>query len=238
MYADTNLIIDKLCALAGVPNHRETEWLGNAMFLYCAMLIPYKLIADPAFLKDRSELTGRPWTEEGIKKQRPYALSQFLAHLDVIQQLLKNGGGFVRDGKVTMADLHLAFVVQWPLLGHKGAEPEVSRESHPSVYKWLAAVHGAIASQKPAKVSFADCRAALTSVSVDGSRLHDKAEPLGLQPGTASTVSPVDTGKNHPQPGELVYINAAEVCLRTSGGVVISFPRINYTIAPAGRGKM
>ncbi|CCG82318.1 Predicted protein [Taphrina deformans PYCC 5710] len=236
VYADTSLIIARLCGEAGVSNDNVTEAMGAALFPYCAMLIPYELIADPAFLRDRSALTGRPWTEESVVRQRGFALAQFRGYLATLTGLLEVGGGTVRrGGRVTMADLHLAFVVQWVLFGHRGTGQDVSPDSHPVIYAWLKRVQSAVATQqKPGKVSFADVREELVRPSKRALE-HDERDPSQLKVGAKVAVTPTDTGKSHPQVGELLAINDSEVCLKTSGGVTISFPRINYVVGPVSQ---
>lgn len=237
MYADTGLIISKLCALAKVNNDRETEALGNAMFGFCAMLIPHQLIADEAFLKDRSELTGRPWSKEGIKAQRPFALSQFLAYASIVEELLRNGQGYIKDGKLSLADIHLVFLFQWALFGHKGVEPEVSKETHPVLYNWASKVLGALKAQKPKKVTFDQVKPSILAAKASTAS-HDSTEPLKLSPGSHISVTPMDTGKNHPQIGALVFINSREICLKTEAGATISLPRVGYMIGPVKKAKL
>lgn len=207
------------------------------MFPWCAQLIPSKLMNDEAFLKDRSQLTGTPWSKENMEKQRPFALSQFLAYADIIEVMIESGGGFVRDGKLTMADIHLVFIVSWVLFGHKGAEPEVSSSSHPVLYKWTQTVLDTVGRKKVEKVDFALAKKQLQSANATDAE-HDESEPLGLKKGASVTVTPMDTGKSHPQPGTLKFINSKEVCLETSEHVNISFPRLGYLIRPANKGKL
>lgn len=233
LYADTGLIINKLCALAKVANHRETEALGNAMFGFCAMLIPFEMISDEEFLKDRAELTGRPWTEESIRRQRPFALAQFLAHVATIEDIVRDGGGYVRDGRVTMADIHVAFVVQWVLLGHKGAEPEVSRQTHGSLYKWLEQVQAAVGYKKADKITFEQARKSILSATPRTAATTSVPHPMGLETGAKVTIVPVDTGRKHPQVGSLVYASEREICLRTHAGAHVSFPQAGYMLGPA-----
>lgn len=237
MYADTSLIISKLCKIANVPSHRETEALGASLFPWGAQLIPIGLMNDTAFLKDRSQLTGTTWSKENIARQRPFALSQFLSYAAVLEDMIKNGSGFIRDGKVTMADIHVVFVVSWVLFAHKGAEPEVSPSSHPTLFKWAKTVLETAGREKVEKIKFADIKSQLQAPTSSFGH-HDSSEPLGLQVGDAITVTPTDTGRTHPQDGSLEYINSTEVCVKTSSGVRISFPRLGYMIRPAKTGKL
>lgn len=246
MYCDTSLIISKLCALAGQRNYRETEALGQSMFGPGAMLIPYTLIADDRFLKDRSALTGRPWTEKSIRTQRGPALSAFISHLAIVQELLANnassssgGAGFVRGSQMSMADIHLLFLVQWVLAGHKGSSPEVSPESHPDIYAWMKRCNEALPKQtkRPARVTFASVRDQLTS---SDSRAGQSTgangtvqDVLPFKVGMQVSVTPMDTGKSHPQVGTLLALDAREVSVATAQGVHIHFPRIGYMVRPA-----
>lgn len=227
LYCDTSLIISKLCELANTPNHRETEALGASMFTPGAMLIPYNLIADEKFLKDRSELTGRPWTKTSITAQRVPALSAFISNLAIVEELLKNNGtGFIRGNAFSTADIHLLFLVQWVLFGHKGSEPEVSPKSHPTIYEWIKKCNAALPKQKPAKIAFSEAKTFLINKGLDG----QVQDVLPFKAGMQVSVAPLDTGRKHPQVGSLVLLNSSEVAVKTSEGVTIHFPRLGYMI--------
>ena len=232
LYADTSLICSKLCALAGKTEYKAYEHMAKEMFNVAAGLIPFKLIADEAFLKDRSELTGRPWSEKAINGSRPAALSQFLSYASKVDEMLKQGD-YVNGSTLTMADVHLLTIFQWILFGHKGAEPEVSPSTHPRLYGWVKRCQGQLPRVKAKQVKFDEARRVLlgsspaTSAGSDGPTV---AEPLGFKVGDTVTVTPTDTGRTHPQPGRIDSITPDEVAVITDAGVRIHLPRLGYTI--------
>ncbi|BFZ53561.1 hypothetical protein PYCC9005_000586 [Savitreella phatthalungensis] len=231
LYADTSLIISKLCELAGKQNARAFETFANSQFHLGAGLIPFELINDEAFLKDRSALTGRPWDEETIKRNRPIVASQFLSFSEIVSGMLRQDK-FINGPSMSMADVHVLFLMQWILLGHKGGRKEVSPESHREIYQWMSSCHEALPKVKGVKITFDEARPALLQSS-SSSAGSTYVEPLGFKVGDSASVTPMDTGRTHPQIGTIVDINASEITLRTDKGAQIHFPRLNYVVKPS-----
>jgi glutathione S-transferase len=228
MYADSGLIVARLCQLAEVRNDLAMQLVGQGMFGLAAALIPYKLLADPVFLKDRAELTGTPWTEQSIAKGRTPALSAMLVQLDILQRLLE-GREFLDGNTLSTSDLHVFFVVNWALQGHRGGSPEISPESHPTIYAWLERVGNALPKVKSRKISFAEAEKALAGRRIHVEHVND---PLGFKQGMHVSVVPIDTGRAHPQVGTLHAINPFEVVLDTHA-VRLHFPRSGYRVSVA-----
>lgn len=243
LYADTSLVCSKLCALAGKSEHKAFEHMGKEMFPLGASLIPFNLIADPAFLKDRTALTGRSWDEKTIKANRPAALSAFLSYAAKVDEMLKDGD-FVNGSTFSMADIHLLFIFQWILVGHKGAEPEVSPSTHPKIYAWVKRCLSSLPRSKAGKIKFDEARKVLQQGAASSGSTHAALatsavpEPTGIKVGDQVTVTPVDTGRTHPQAGTVDFISAEEICVLTSEGIHIHFPRIGYAVRPQKASKV
>lgn len=246
MYIDTALIIDKVCDIAAhsqtdvdTTNHVEYALLGNELFKAAVGLLPqdHPIMKDAAFLKDRTELTGIQFDPKVFLVNRPATLIQMLALLSLIQkQFLKDDKKFILGGnQPTTADIYLYFATNWGLTAHTGASPEISRTSHPFVYKWLDSVTAFLGGRKvETRVSFEEAWAILTRLPKHEYAKfvpHDANNPLGLKEGQQISVTPVDTGRTHPQIGELISLNSDQVCLRNKKNLVIHFPRIGYVVA-------
>lgn len=249
MYVDTSLIIEKLCEIAehsesdvDTANHVEYHAMGNEIFSLATRLLPadHPMLQDEHFLQDRAELIGASITPALLTMIRPATLSAMLTYLSLIKRkFLANGREqFVLGGeKPTTADIYLYFAVNYGLRFHTGAQADISQESHPEIYAWLDAVGGFLETRNQVeRVTWADAKAVLVKgAKQERTRLAKPVEDslLGLHEGQQITVTPVDTGLLHPQRGELVRLNAEEVCLRNKSGLAMHFPRLGYNVAAA-----
>lgn len=243
-------------------NYRAYESFGREPFQYAVGLIPPEnpMLQDKDFIADRKDLVGagRDFSAEAFKKARPYTISYFCSYLSIIEKnMLKEDKKFFMGGDLpTMADIYgiektyhvfpayftyipttVFYVINWAINGHKGAQPEVSRDTHPKVHTWLDAVNAHL-SQAPApeKIAWEQAREILLAPPKHEYAKfvhHDEKNTLGLQPGHQVSIVPVDTGKNHPQVGELVSLNDEQVCLRNKSKLVMHFPRIGYHVSRA-----
>lgn len=196
----------------------------------------------PAFLADRAALVGPQgsFSPAAFAKARPHSLATFTAWLAIVERdLLADGRRkFVLGGEVpTMADVHLHYVVQWAVNGHRGARPEVSRDRFPAVFAWLEGVNAYLKlAARPDLVSWPGAKELLLKTpgsDVAGQVKHDVENVLGLKVGAEVNVTPVDTGRSHPQRGTLVALNNEQVCLRNGSGLVMHFPRMGYAVTTA-----
>jgi len=105
------------------------------------------------------------------------------------------------------------------------------------VFAWLDAVNAHLAQDaQPEQIAWKQAKAVLLAPPKHEFAKfvhHDDANSLGLQPGQQVSVVPVDTGKNHPQLGELVSLNDDQVCVRNKSKLLMHFPRIGYLVGRA-----
>lgn len=248
LYVDTALIIEKLCDIAAhsdvkvdTANHVEYLLLGDQVFRAAVGLLPahHPIMSNAAFLKDRSALTGMPFDAKAFTAARPQTLSQMLAFLALIQKnFLKDGKDFILGGTApSTADIYLYFSTNWGLRVHDGASPEISKSSHPVIFNWLESVRQFLKGRKQEeKIEFSQAKAILTRPPKHEYAKfvkHNADNPLKLQTGQEISVTPVDTGKSHPQYGTLISLNDNQVCLRNKENVVMHFPRLGYVVAAA-----
>ncbi|KAJ3308541.1 hypothetical protein HDV04_001165 [Boothiomyces sp. JEL0838] len=224
LYCDSSLIIQKLCELTQNEYHKEWEFIGKELFQFgSALLNPQSLPDD--FLKDRSDLLGRPLNREAMLKNRPFALTYFTAHLDTIETQFLKEKKFVL-GNLSIADIHVGFaLINYLKLAHP-----ISPQTHPKVYEWVGELQKLTTITN--RVSFAEAKQFLTSHPCEFDKEPSTPDNhyLGLNKGDLVSVLPNDTGKNHPQKGQLVFIKHNEACVLTAGGVFVHFPLLGYYI--------
>lgn len=249
LYIDTALIIEKLCDIAAhsnldvdTTNHVEYLLLGDEIFKAAVGLLPahHPVMKDAAFLKDRSELRGAPFDPKQFAAARPQIMSAMLAYLSLIKKkFLKNGDRkFIAGGETpSTADIYLYFSINFGLKVHDGAAPEISKSSHAVIFQWLEAVASFLQGRKQEeKFGFEEAREILVRPPKHEYAkfvVHDDKNPLHLKQGQEVSVTPVDTGRSHPQYGSLISLNDDQVCLRNKKGLVMHFPRIGYVVAAA-----
>ncbi|ORY81431.1 hypothetical protein BCR37DRAFT_43855 [Protomyces lactucae-debilis] len=250
MYCDTAIIIEKLCDIAlhektagedvDATNHRAYGEFCNSVFPFAVGLLPVEgdAMNSPEFVKDRQELvgSGRQFSKEAFKQSRPSALTYFTSYLNIITRNFLDGGKkkfFLGGEKPSMADIYVYSIVAWVLYGHRGCEPEVTREKYAEVYAWCDRVRPFTTQGKRKDITWQDAKAILTQPPKHEYAKfvkHDEGNPFGLQPGTKVFVVPTDTGKTHPQMGELLSLNNEQSCVRNASGLVMHFPRIGYHV--------
>jgi len=148
--------------------------------------------------------------------------------MDLMETDTLSRGRFFMGDEVSVADLHVFYVVNWFANGTKGA-PEINMETHPKLFSWLNAVKKELSVRKPETLTFASVKEQLLRPSFTLPK-HDESEPLKLKVGDYVVITPMDTGKNHPQHGVLIAINSQEICVTTTEGARIHFPRLNYHV--------
>ena len=249
MYIDTALIIEKLrdiaqhtdCGLADATTHLEYDGLGQLAFQCATSLIPLDspILKIPDMLADRSELSGRPFDPSLLAHVRPQMISKLLSLLNVVQShFLRDGKRFfLGGGTPSTADMHMYWGLNWGLRYHPGAQPEVSESTHPKIFGWLADVEAFIKDRRrETKIDMAEAREVLQMPPKHEYAKfvpHVEDNPEGLGVGQKIKVTPADSGRNHPQLGELISLNYEQVCLRNEKGVVMHFPRFGYEVAAA-----
>lgn len=250
MYVDTSLMIEKICDMAAhmkdsdvdATNHIEFFLMGKEIFKLAVALLPadHPAMKNEAFLKDRVALTGRDFSIEAFKANRPHAIGAMLTYCSLISRKFLAGGSkkFILGGSVpTTADLYLYWSLNWGLRFHSGARPEISSESHPEIFTWLTDVAAFLRDRAVVeKIAFSDARTVLQRPPKHEYAKfvkHEEDDPLGLESGQEVSVTPVDTGMTHPQFGTLISLNRDQVCLRNKKNLVMHFPRIGYSVKAA-----
>jgi len=92
---------------------------------------------DPSFLKDRETIfpeLSRP----DHRKQRPSAIAEVRASLDIFeQQFLGNEKDWINGNQISLSDIHVAWVVRRLLQGFVKDEPGIEKENFPNIFTWI-----------------------------------------------------------------------------------------------------
>jgi hypothetical protein len=113
------------------------------------------------------------------------------------------------------------------LNGLKGALPPnlISADQYPKVFAWIKRFDAAASSAKsqagkPTTLKGADALKQIVAAEYsEKEKPVDLNDPLGLKPGQAVEVWPLDSGSRHHDLGRLVSLNAQEVVLETQSNV-------------------
>jgi glutathione S-transferase len=122
VYCDTRLILRKLealfpqGALGGSTGDQKVierlleRWTGDAgVFVRAAQLIPltFPAMKDDKFIKDREQLSGRPWKREALARARPEAMVQIRDAFEILETtILADGRDWIfNTEKPTLGDI-------------------------------------------------------------------------------------------------------------------------------------
>lgn len=275
VYADTRLILPTLeslypaestpnAILQPLPNTPEaraltgylsTSVISGEAFARAAQLIPLSspVWSNPAFLKDRAQLSGREWSKQATERARPEAVTvmrNFFGELE--NGLLADGREWLLNTKMpTIADIEAVWVPAW-LIGMKDALPEdvLGPNVFPKVYAYTNRFLKLVAEtrKKAGKVERLDGKAAAKKV-LDAKTQSgvdvNQGDPLGLEAGQEVSVWPIDSGFSHKDQGKLVKLVWNEVVIEKNvdsevgkGNIRLHFPRTGFRVAPAEKARL
>jgi glutathione S-transferase len=188
---------------------------------------------DPAFVKDREALSGRPFNAAEMAAAIPLMREQWRAHAGFIEDQLAVSGDFLGGASAGINDIH-AHMNIWFLASFVPAVSEPLLAGLPRVREWYARLnkigHGSPTPMDP-KEAVAIAKAA-TSIEQEAA---DAAEPNGLAPGQKVQVMADDYGRD-PIAGVLVSSSSRHVAIRREdpavGEVVVHFPRAGFWVLP------
>lgn len=209
-------------------------WADRIFFMASVPLIFGALgdKVDPAFVKDREALSGRPFDPAQMQAAVPLMREQWRAHAAFIEAALAAQGDFV-GGAPGLDDAH-AYMNVWFLSTFTPGESEPLLREFPRVRDWAARLK-AIGHGAPAPMTPEDALAVAKSATSQAAERADPFEPNGLVPGMAVTVMADDYGRD-PIAGTLVSSSSTHIAIRRSdpavGEVVVHFPRAGFWVLP------
>ncbi len=191
---------------------------------------------DPAFVKDREALSGRPFDAAAMKAAGPTARASFRAALAWLEAQLAPGAPYVGGERASLADIAFWLNI-WFYGAVLTAQLEADLADFPHAAAWrarLSAVgHGSPTDMTPGEAL--EVAAAAQPGPVDPAA-HDPHDPSGLAPGAAVTVAADDYGRD-PIAGTLLAAGPGGIVVGRDdprvGRVNLHFPRTGYVLSAA-----
>jgi glutathione S-transferase len=214
------------------------NWWADRLFFQTTVPIIFGVLGDQvpeAFLKDREQLSGRPFDPKAMKGAVEPMKAQWRAQAAWLNtQLAASASGWLSGPAPTLADA-AAYMNVW-FLG-RNVEPFVAALTAglPHIAPWRARVkalgHGA-----PTPLDAGAALEIAKAADPAPAPAHDPADPLAAQPGDAVFVMADDYGKDRVE-GALVAANPERIVIARShertGKVHVHFPRTGYVAMKA-----
>jgi glutathione S-transferase len=209
-------------------------WIDRNIF-WAAVGVVMGAIGDKlpeAFVKDRSDFSGRSFDAARLKAAAPFAREQAYAHLVIAEEMLRDGRPFLLGAAASLADCALYNPV-WFLQVRMGQGDTPSPlDRLPKIVEWSRRMK-ALGSGKPTPMTGTEALDVAKAATPGTTKVDDK-DPSGLKAGQKISVTPDDTGKV-PVTGDLVGLNADRVSIKRTdervGEVVVHFPRAGFVLA-------
>lgn len=241
IYCDTQLILGEIERRASDPPIMQGGmgqaigfWADRVFFQASVPLIFGALgdKMDPAFMKDREALSGRPFDVAQMKAAVPIMREQWRAHVGFIDSALQSGGGWI-GGAPGVEDIH-AHMNVWFVSNFTPDEAARLLPEFPRVEDWYARMN-AIGHGKPTPIMPEEAIQVARDATPHDATHEDGHEPNGLKPGQAVTVMADDYGRD-PIKGTLVASSAHRISIARNdpavGDVVVHFPRAGFWVLP------
>lgn len=246
VYCDTQLIMLEIEKRAPTPSllppGKEGEaralamWIDRNIF-WAAVGVVMGALGDKlpeAFLKDRSEFSGRAFEPAKLKAAAPMALQQTYAQLVLAEEMLADGRAYLLGAAPSLADCALynpVWFIKERLGGGKAVPPF---DRLPRLTAWSERMKAA-GSGSSTEISSADALAIAKAATPEATSV-DANDPSGLKAGQTISVTPDDTGKV-PVSGVLVGLTNDRISIKRhgeqTGDVVVHFPRAGFIVTPA-----
>lgn len=245
IYCDTGLILREIDrrftaaplmsanaagAVWAMRNWAERAWFGATV----AIVFGARGDAVPKeFIKDREELSGRPFDVGALKGAAPLMAGQWRANAELIDSQLAAAGPFLFGAHATAADL-AAYLNIWFL---RGGEPQAFARLTTGFSHLLAWAQrmSAIGHGDPSDMSAEAAFKIAADATPEAPRASIGDDAQGLAPGARVSVMPDDYGRN-PVSGEVAYVSPQEIAIRRQAGeageVVVHFPRAGFWVTP------
>jgi glutathione S-transferase len=243
VYIDTQLMLAEIERRFPEPKlvRSGMDWVVNQwadrQFFQTTVPIIFGAIGEhvpAAFIKDREQLSGRPFDPAAMRAAAPAMRAQWRAQAGWIESGLASAGGdWLGGGAPRLADA-AAYMNFW-FLG--SSLPELMREliaGYDRLPAWLDRM-AAVGHGHATDMTGSEALAVSSGSDPEPSPPHDEHDPLGLVAGDPVFVMADDYGRDRVE-GRLVAANPERIVLSrddaAAGTVRVHFPRTGYV---AGR---
>jgi glutathione S-transferase len=209
------------------------NWWADRLFFQTTVPIVFGALGDQvpeAFLKDREQLSGRPFDPKAMKGAVEPMKAQWRAQAGWLNaQLAASASGWLSGPGPTLADA-AAYMNVW-FLG-RNMEPfvEALTAGLAHIAPWRARMK-ALGHGSPTPLDAAAALEIAKAAEPAAAPLHDAADPIAAKPGEAVFVMADDYGRDRVE-GVLVAANPERIVIARShertGEVHVHFPRTGY----------
>ncbi len=208
------------------------QWTDRVFFQSAVTVIFAGLgdAVDPAFIRDREQLSGQPFDPAAMQSAAPHMAGQLRAHAALIAEQLVDGRTFLSGDAPGLVDAN-AFYNLWFV---RSFYPPAAAafDDLPGLMPWYERV-AAIGHGERTAASRADAIAAARDAAPLPCRIEARDAALA---GRNVAVAATDYGRD-PVRGQLVGSSPHHLSIRRedkdAGTVVVHFPRIGFSVAPA-----
>ena len=120
VYADSSAILSAILNNLGAASKIQTtaadaafEVWGNETFKSVLPLLPPQATQSEAFVKDRESIFPIIGKAEVLKSLEPIALAELKSRLRTVEEVFLRDGPFIGGQKLSMADVHVVWVLRW-----------------------------------------------------------------------------------------------------------------------------
>jgi len=209
------------------------SWWADRLFFQATVPIIFGTIGEhvpEAFLKDREQLSGRPFDPQAMKSAVQPMKGEWRAQAAWMDtQLAGSASGWLAGPTPTLADA-AAYMNVWFLGLNLEPFVEALTVGLPHIAPWRAKVR-ALGHGTATPLDAADALDIARAAEPGPAPAHDEADPLGAQPGDAVFVMADDYGRDRID-GTLVAANPERIVIarehERTGKVHVHFPRTGY----------
>lgn len=246
IYCDTGLILTEIDrrfpdpplapeAVAGAV-WALRSWAERAWF-QATVAVVFGAMGDAvpeAFIKDREQLSGRPFDVNALKAAAPVMAGQWRANAALVDKQAAAGGQFLFGDQPTAADL-AAYLNIWFLRGGNPDGFAKLTRGLPALMEWAGRM-AAIGHGSPSAMTPEAALAVAADASPEAPRPSVADDAQDLAPGMTVSVMPDDYGRM-PTTGTITHVSPTEIALSRqaegAGDVVTHFPRAGFVVTPA-----
>lgn len=243
IYCDTQAILRGLDRL--YPDHPLTPpgqegmawalriWAERAWFQASVAVIFGTIGANvPAdFIKDREQLSGRPFDVAAMAAAAPMLADQWRAQAMLLEERLAAGGPFLFGAAAGLADI-AAYMNIWFLRGALADRCAALTADMPALAAWAGRVN-AIGHGQAQPISGEDALAQAGAAAPAAALPSDAHDSQGLKPGDPVAVMADDYGRD-PISGAIWHVRPHEIAIvrdtPEAGRVVVHFPRAGFLV--------